>query len=398
MRSAHGMLFIVILVLSGCAVQTGSSAPPPPPEVLTSQPTPTPTESPPTLEPTLSDQGGGGVGGTAGPGEIIFLREGQLWAVAADGTNERPLIYMEEETTIRHLSVSPDGHYLAFSLNANEATVLDLTTGAMTTVDRVAEGGFIDSLVWSPDSDVLYYQKMLIDPDTSAPVSSQLWRTVMPPGMAAELVLESLLAEGSSVSPSFVLSADTVILYRVQIGSESPGEHVMYGLETGDLVPFLTGFNLWDIAPDRSKMLLYAQADVSPGQKRVPVPLYVSGPNIGEAPTQASPDEDNTAFWNARFAPDSLRIVALRYAPGEEGLVADVVLLQPGEGGTTQMTILAPDEAYDNLAFSWHGEDGVIAQRWSLADGISEIWLLPLDGSPGVRLTEGESPVVVGGR
>jgi hypothetical protein len=159
---------------------------------------------------------------------------------------------------------------------------------------------------------------------------------------------------------------------------------------------------VWDVSPDSSRVLLFSQADVSPGQQRIPAPLYSAPLMVGASVAQVSPAGEESAYWSARFAPDGSHIMALRYVRVNDAIHGEAVLLRPtSEGGSYEVVQLAADPGAADVAFAWHGEDGVVVQRMRtdvVETLATELWLLPLDGSPGRMLTLGEMPVVVGGR
>jgi hypothetical protein len=94
--------------------------------------------------------------------------------------------------------------------------------------------------------------------------------------------------------------------------------------------------------------------------------------------------------------------MALRYVRVNDVIHGEAVLLRPtADGSSYEVIQLSPDPVAEDVAFAWHGEDGVVVQRMraDIAEALAaELWLLPPDGSPGRMLTLGEMPVVVGGR
>lgn len=392
-RSAIVLGPLAALLVGGCALfSSGPVTPPPPPaEALQSSPlaSPAPTEG-----------GMPAADGRASQGEILFAREGQLWAIAGDGSGERALTALAAGSVLRDLTISPDGRYLAYSLNATSAAVLDLSSGAMIPVDQVAAGS-ISWFVWSPASDALYYHKLLLDAN-SVPSTSEIWRATVAPGTAPQLVLQANLADAPVSAPAFALVDGSLILHQFSPAEAGMGTWLSYSTAIGQGTPLFPDYGLWDVSPDSSQVLLFSQADVTPGQQRIPAPLYNAVLMAGASPAQVSPQGEESAYWSARFAPDGRRIAAIRYIKTNDVIHGEAVLLRPSADASGYEVIqLSPEPGAEDVAFSWHGEDGVVVQRLraGVAEALAaELWLLPLDGSPGRMLTLGEMPLVVGGR
>lgn len=395
----HAISFgaLVALLLAGCDLFAGEPITPPPPPAEALQSSPLPSPVPAGSEPSA---GIPAVDGTAGLGEIVFARDGQLWAIAADGSNERPLTALPGGSVLRDLAISPDGRYLAFSLNAVSVTVLDLSSGALLPADQVAAGS-VGQFVWSPASDALTYHKLVLDAN-SIPSASEIWRVAVAPGSAPQLIRQTGLADGPAAAPAFALADGSLILHQFSPAEAGTGTWLSYSLAIGEGVPLFADYGLWDVSPDSSRVLLFNQADVTPGQRRIPVPLYNATLMAGAATTQVSPQGEESAYWQARFAPDGSRIMALRYVQANDVIQAEAVLLKPtADAGGYEVIQLSPDPGAEDVALSWHGDDGIVVQRLRLGMDealAAELWLLPLDGSPGRMLTLGEMPLVVGGR
>jgi dipeptidyl aminopeptidase/acylaminoacyl peptidase len=409
---------VVVLALAGLALLTGcalfsgqqQAAPPPPAEAVETLPTITPTLEPtsipgempvlPTPSPTLAPLG------TAGPGEILFVRMGQVWAIGPDGSGERPITEFPSEPGIHDLAVSPDGRYLAFSVNSQQVVVTDLTQGQQAIVDEVTDGG-VGSFVWSPTGDALYYQKLVIDPEAAGP-SGHVWKAAMPPGDVPVLqpVIEADPGTAASLTPIAALGDGRLVVRELtETGEGASRVFFIYDPATGERVPLAEDYSLWDVSPDHSKALLFDLAEVTPGRQVEPLGLFMGelSPSEGLVNVLAVlPTEGTGVYQAARFMPDSLGVIALYSDPtGPEfslGYQTRVVLLRPDEGGVYRATPLDIAEQTSDLAFCWHGDLGVVVQRWLVETDTSEIWLLPPDGSPGIRLTTGEQPVVVGGQ
>ena len=400
MRIMRGVLpgLIMIGALAGCSLFTaGQAAAPPPPEEALEYVPPTPTPEPTPTETPIPF-------GVAGVGEVIFVRGGQVRAVGVDGSNERPLTQLPEGATPRDLALSPTGRYLALSVDSQEALVLDLSEGVTTTIDQITAGRLSDFL-WGLDGTTLYYHRLVFDEATSLPTASQIWQVTLPLQGDAERVFEVLLDDGTAVFPRFALTTESLIVEQLAEEGETPfNRWMILDLAGGELRPLVDGYGVFDLSPDRRKILLFNNADLPdvPGQQALSLPLYMADldpagtvSNI----TQVSPEGEGVIYAAARFAPDGLRIVALQRAPSADGtLRSRVVLLQPDPEGIYQVTPLGVDEAMDDLGFAWHGEDGVIVQRMPVEGGDSTLWLVPLSGAPGIEITTGETPLVVGVR
>jgi hypothetical protein len=401
-----------LALLTGCALFSGQqqAAPPPPAEAVETLPTITPTLEPtsipseppvlPTPSPTLAPLG------MAGPGEILFVRMGQVWAIGPDGSGERPITEFPSEPGIRDLAVSPDGRYLAFSVNSQQAVVTDLTQGQQVTMDEVTDGA-VGSFVWSPAGDALYYQKLVTDPEAAGP-SGHVWKAAVPPGDVPVLqpVVETDPETTASLTPIAALDGGRLVVRELTgIGEEAARVFFIYDPATGERVSLPEDYSLWDVSPDRSKALLFDLAEVTPGRQVEPLGLFMGelSPSEGLVNVLAVlPAEDTGVYRAGRFMPDSLGVIALYSDPtGPEfslGFRTRVVLIRPDEGGVYRVMPLHIAEQTSDLAFCWHSDLGVVVQRWLDGSDTSEIWLLPLDGSPGTRLTTGEQPVVVGGQ
>lgn len=379
------------LVITGCGLFGGggqAGAPPPPEEAVQSLPTVTPTLPPPppaTPTPTI---------GRAGPGEILFVREGQLYAILPDGTGERRLTMFAEGVVIRDLTISPDGHYAAFTADGQQLMIYDLTIGQIVTVDQIQSGG-VSGPVWSPGSDVVYYQKIALDPSGIILPVASVWQAAMPPGSPAAPLGAATSEEGVGLAPQFALSIGQLILSEVRGGG--PGRSLLY---QGSLTPLAaagddTDYGVWDVAPSLTMAAVFDLND--------PAALFVAGLSATEGlsdVTRISPADDAGVFTNARFSPDGASIVALRTVEVESGPFSsrtDVVLFRADADGEYQMTVLGPDEMVTAVEINWHGSAGVVVQRLS-TDNVFMLWYLPLDGSAGRPLTQGEQPAVVGGR
>jgi hypothetical protein len=385
------------LAVSGCAVKAGGQqAPPPPPdEAVASAPTfapPQPTETPETAE-----EGGASEGpvsaavpaGKAEAGEVLFVRDSQIWAVTPGG-EPRPITAFEGAPVIRDLAISPDGRRLAFTLDGAALGLLDLMEGLLVVIDDglPSLAGFP---TWSQDSRLLYYQRIIFDA-SSVPSTSEIWWMGMQPGDYPEPVHAVRLADGTEIAPLFALE-ERLVMLELAAGEEPSARLLLYDPE-GGVIPQtgdLGALSILDISPERDRVLAIDQLE--------PAHLFVAAygleAGIGE-PEDISPEE-GAIYTDARFAPDGAHIAALLYVASEGGLTSRALALTPQDDGTTAAITLAAGTEGRDAALVWYGSSAVILQRIPPDGGASELWLAPIDGQPGSLITTGEQPVVVPG-
>jgi hypothetical protein len=393
MRSAFLLMFLVP-TLSGCNLFKAAASTPPPlsDETLETAGQPAATSAP-TVDPAA---------GKAAPGDIIFISGRDIRAIKADGAGEHLVAALSEGAVARDLTVSPDGRYLAYVLNGEQVVVHDLTTGQPTPIDAVTSGS-LGQPVWSPAGDGLFYHKIVNDAN-GVPSFSQIWRAALPLSGPPGRVTETNLASDPAMSPVEVLGG-TLIVHRFVPRQAGSDEWLFYDLIGAATRPLAAGYGIWDVSPDLTRMLLFNLDDAAPGLRSVPLygALLTAEGAANIAPMTAP--EEQVAYWAAQFAPDGLRVLALRYVPNAAGLPhSETIVLTPGlpDGAAPVITVLSPDPTLEDQALAWHGEDGVVVQRFRKGAGglpdQTEIWLLPLDGSPGRLLAYGIQPIVVGGR
>ncbi len=398
MRTVRSMLpsLLVMAALLGLAacqlLPLGQAAPtptPPPPLLPTATrpplvPTPEPTQPSPQATPAPA----------LAAGEIVFVRAGNLWAIGADGSNERPLTAYASDTVLRDLVPSSDGHALAFTLDGHTLAIYDFAEGQIAVLDT-ANDALIAAPVWLPEGGVAY-QRVPLDPQTMAPAVGEVWLAASdaPP---RPLISAGALPEDpqATFAPAFALSGGRLMVAAAPAEGEAPPRFLIYDPSGGVLIPLaapgLEAPAVWDVSPDGAKVLLYEQT--------APNVLYLADLNPdGSAANivQISPP-DERAYRLAHFAPDGARVLALRAPLPESGEGVEALLMTPAAGGAYTITVLHQDVGFNYLMLRWHGEDGVVLQRMSTDGGDSELWLAPPDGSAGMFLTSGEQPVVVGG-
>lgn len=370
------------VMLSACAHRGSGAetAPPPPPDaivphaVMTDTPTPAPA-------------------GKVASGEIVFVANGQLMAIRADGSNGRAVYTPPQGAQLRDLAVSPDGHYLAF-VNAAQLMVLDLEQGqvhkiAQTATDRLS------APVWTLAGDALYYHQMVIGSD-SKPVRSLVMRADMPPASADPVkVLDFDLSANMPILPTAAWRGGILFLHQSDLSGGSLGQWIVFEPEQESLAPLLQGYGLWDVSPDRTKMLLYNTADLAGGAASPSAPIYSASLDLLKGAVSLSkltPDSLTVHLESARYGADGIHIAALQVVGADNGFRHQAVLLAPGTDGKDIIARLAPDDAVDDIALVWGG-NGLIVQR--MRSGQPELWNIPLDGSAGTLLAQGEQPVVV---
>ena len=389
---------VLIVTLTGCSLFGGGAEPTatPIPTEGPAAPPASPSE-PPTAAPTEEPSGqGGGSAGTAGPGDILFIRGGQVWAVGSEGGGERPITPTATDSRLEHLALSPDGRYLAFTLNSVELDLVDLQQGIMTTLDAM-DAGSLGPLAWGLDSANLFYHRLTLDPATFLPTRSAVMHAAIPPAEGGPMaVVESDLASGPLIYPGFALDGQ-MLVQHIAAATGGVGEWFTLDLASATQTPVQAGFAVADVSPDGTRLLLFRQEDAALGGA---VPIYVADFGLGGAlnPVQLSPVGETAAYSSPRFGPDGSRILAIRRDLSQGGAPAQIALLEPNENGSYVVTPLAGLEDFDVVAFAWNGANGVVAQGIPVGGTIPELWVLSLDGStPAARLTTGEFPLVVPG-
>lgn len=340
---------------------------------------------------------------TAKPGDVLFVREGQVWAVDVTTFDETPLTSLPEGSIIRDLTVSPDGLYAAFVADGVRLMLLDVLNGGTTIIDDTSPD-VISRPVWTPDSSLLYYQKTTTNPENIPEAEADgLWHVIyevalnpvsLPAPMTA--VPES---EGSAVALLAAFGERRLLLNEYPPGSETASRLLVF--DSGLLPLTAEGFDtisVLNVSPDGMHILFVDQSGWAESGADAPVPLYVGELSLGDELVNVQPIalEPTRAYLAGRFGPEGQRIAAL-YAdvPLGEGSSTHMVLLTPnGEDPYTQLEVgVPPGSAYSSLR--WYGDTGVVAQRAPSGEEPSEVWLIPLDGTEGTLLAVGEQPAVV---
>jgi hypothetical protein len=381
---------LAVGLLASCTLVSGgqSPAPPPPPEALISLPTITPTFAPtPSPEPTESFDLF--EAGPVNTGEAIFVRDGQFWALSVDGGTERQLSALPENLVLRDLSLSPDSRYLAFTIDTISIASYDLAGGGIAVQDRAAPN-LVGLLAWAPESDLVYYEKIVLDP-ASIPTASQVWMVGAEPGSTPELVSEVPLDSGVDLVPLAAPWENVLILVETKI--EESGTRLLLRNADGSLVPLtedLGEVSFLDVSPDLDQYLLVNQV--------APSAMAIMRINAADGSLDQSSLTGSTegAFLAARFSPSGTMIAAIQQvSDGELAGTARTVVFDIGTSSAGAITPLDSASGYRDLSLAWAGDESVIVQRLNIETEESELWRLPLDGSPGQPLGTGEQVVVV---
>jgi hypothetical protein len=434
MRKMRGILLAVVTIaaLSGCTLPFISStdAPPqpttvgevtqPPTNEGTSEPqptgeepagdTPTPVITAPTDEPvvpTLAPELGGGGAGSARPGEVLFVREGQIWAIGQDGTGERPLTPTGLDSFIKDMAVSPSGNFLAFTLNQRELALLNLETGAFSSVDSV-EAGVLGPISWAleREKEELFYQKLVIDLTTSAPSTSSIyWVDAIADPLSPTLVIEHGLETEPQVYPAFPF-ASSLLVQETFGGQGDLGDWYFYPIEgdSAEIVPFAPGYSIWDVSFDGQRVLMFDREQYQAGGV---VPIFIAGIDAEAGAVgaiQLSPADEAISYEYAEFGPDGIAILAIGRdvsnpaAPGAEQLL----YLLPSAAGPYITIPVAMPEGQKPVAFSWIDLDTAVVAGIPISEAEStdqepptQLWIIDLATGDAIPLTQGDSPIVL---
>lgn len=353
----------------------------------------------PTAEPTAAAP----VEGAAQPAGIVFVRGGQLWLTTAEGAGEEQLTELPEGAVVRDLSIAPDGRYAAFTIDASQVAVLTLADGTLTIVDDAAPD-IVSRPAWRPAGSTLYYQKTTDNPEgIPEDQADGRWHvihevSIEPPGEPVPItaVPEST---GSEIVLREVLGERRLLLSEHRVGDESVSRLLL--LDAG-LIPLpAEGFpaaEVVDLSPDQTRLLFFDRGNWAEAGPDAPLPLYIADLSSTEGLVNAQNIGvgDAVQYHTAVFSPDGQMIAAVRSAvPAVPAAGSELVLLVPAVEGGFSENAIGPTQGYSYPAIAWHSSEALVVQRVPVAGGPSEIWVLPLDGSDGVPLGEGEQPVVV---
>lgn len=393
-------ILVIAAVLIGCAVP---SAPPTPsatptlaPPTATDLPTLTPVPTQvlkvtetytPTPDPQHVQLGSFPVP----PEYILYLRDAdaavfnspyytELHAVSPDGSDDRLLMAVENlADPVR----SPGGRYAAFS--TNKPFVLDLTTGALSVLDPHEESAAA-SFFWLSD-DVLYYTW------ANAGLWST-WRAQMPAGSAPELAFPP--QEGSVVLQ--VLDDERLVISEPV--ADTQRQTVVLNWRTGERIVMAGDYQLVDLSPDLTHAILYghddgreggyvigfyiAQVDLKSGSYAYSVRVYPSGAATG-------------FHYQPAFSPDGEHVAATQFQVLADGSEKTSLVVAGYDDQFFYANILSPSADQACWKWAWYSPTDVVASCRSIGTpgGSSELWLLPIDGSLGVRLAADGRPVLV---
>lgn len=339
----------------------------------------------------------------AAPGDVLFAREGQVWAVDVTTFDETPLTSLPDGAIIRDLTVSPDGRYGAFVVDGVRLMLLDVLNGGTTVIDDTTPD-VISRPVWTPDSSLLYYQKTTTNPENIPAAEAEgLWHVIYevalnPISLPAPMTAVPE-AEGSEVALLAAMGERRLLLNEYPPGSESASRLLVF--DRGLLPLTAEGFStisVLDVSPDGTHLLFVDRSGWVENGADAPVPLYVGELSLSDELVNVQPIalEPTRAYFAGRFDPAGQRIVALfADVPLGEGSSTQAVLLTPnGEEPYTQLE-LGVQAGYDYSSLRWYDETGVVAQRAPSGEEPSQVWLIPLDGAEGTLLAVGEQPAVV---
>jgi hypothetical protein len=381
---------LVVGILASCTLVSAgqSAAPPPPAEAVMSLPTITPTSPPtPIPEPTESfDQYGAGPVST---GQAIFVRGGQFWSLSIEEGIETQLTTLPENLVLRDLALSPDGRYLAFTIDTTSVAVYDLLGGVIAIQDRAAPN-LVGLLAWTPQSNRVYYEKIVLDP-ASIPTASQVWEVGAAGGSTPEMVSEVPMSSGVDLAPLAAPWENVLILVETKI--EETGTRLLLRNADGSLVPLTE--DLGDVAflavsPGLDQYLMINRS--APSAIRM---MRINATDGSLDQTQLVESAEG-AFLAAQFSPSAAMIAAIQQvSDGELAGTARAIVFDISTGTAGPITPLYSDGGYRDLSLAWAGDQAVIVQRLNVETEESELWLLPLDGSPGQPLGSGEQVVVV---
>lgn len=401
--------FCAVIILSACG---GKPAPTTAPtaavptteltqEVRLTEPTEPPTEVPGT--------GGGGVG-TAGPGDVLFVRQGQVWAIGLDGSNERALTPTGFDSVIKDMAVSPSGQYLAFTLNNTDVVVVDLRGATMNTIDT-SQLGSVGPLAWMPDSSALYYHKLVIDPATSAPSHSMLMLSAILTEGGPNTVIDSDLQTQPVIHPGFALQNE-LLIQQLQPAAGDLGQWFIYNVQGASLTPVQDGYSVWDVSPDGTHLLLLNQVDMFAGVG-APIPIYAAtlDPAQGAVnPLQISPVGETAAYTHAEYGPDSKAILSLRLDLSLADQLTQLAYLTTNDQGSYVVSVLPIPQTQNAVGFSWADPNHAVLQGVPVIPPAtdaavpteeavqSQLWVVTLDGSESpALLTTGDFPSVIPG-
>ncbi len=376
------------LILSGCALIPLGMAPASTPsgDTIMTQPTitPTPTVTPaPTATPSPVPR----LGGTASSGEVLYTRDGVLYAALTDGSGEHTVADLRGEAVGREVSLSPDGHFAAFTVDALELVVVELTSGNLIAVDTVS-GGVFSGLVWSADSSTLYYGVTHLDLEDSSATAVQIRAVTFPEnGAPIERTDVELGESPTSYIPAGGLTAGYFLVYEVVSSGDAEGRVLM-------VTPEQTVVPLWALDPDRpaavwdvstggSLILLSARNEGENGERLLQLVTapFSAGDRVGELQT-LTPANFGT-IRDAAIEPGGNRVAAIRVRrAGDDGRLVEIVTLAPseGEGDTVVETVSAALPA-DPQRVYWVDANHVMVTLQVSGEDSAAGWLVTLDDS-----------------
>lgn len=326
-------------------------------------------------------------------GDVIYVRDGQVWAIATDGATERQIASFPAGTVIQSTTLSPNSRFLAMLLNGQQLAIVDVTTG---TISQLAQVGIpIAPIVWTPDSSSLFYLSLSLSSDTQVPRATQLWQVAVPPANQGILITDIELTPSGGITPVAAASNGWLL---VEVGNDIGGEFFLFDPVSQDLIPLAEGLAPLGLAPDRTQVLLLERDGLYSAANSVPAGLLIADLSIPEGISNISSytDSDDTSRYQwAQFAPDGARVIALRNLQASTISLTQPVLLSPASDGGIAIVELAAEPERIDVAIEWYSEEAAIVQRMNRDTPQGEIWLVPLDGTDGRIIARGDAPQVV---
>ncbi len=335
-------------------------------------------------------------------GEIVFFRRGpneqvfvegiahiEVWAMEADGSNQRKLMDYYPGGGTFSIAPSPDGQMLALNYDA-AAVVLHLLTGE---VEIVSERNSVVQVRWSADSSTLYYGQLVYN-EAKRVQAFRVWcKQLSPDPTEPEMLLEVPYSSdeegrqhGERLWVGEALPDGRFVLHRITEITESTVS--LYDPETARETPLDPGIFVHDVSQDGSRVLV---------SKRIGSEwrLYLGSllPDGGIEDLQLIEAQGTVSQpRSGRFLPGGDRILAERDARPM------LIVLEPVGDGTYTSTSLGQTTDYiDSIPVGYpvmYSHERILAERFS-RDGVGEVWWLLLDGSEGTYLADGYMPLIV---
>ncbi len=328
-----------------------------------------------------------------GPNDTMFvvgMQQLEVWAMKADGSDQRKLMDYYTGGGLYSIAPSPDGQMLALNYDAG-VVVLHLLTGE---VQVVSESNRVIEVRWSADSSTLYYSQFAYD-HAARVVASRIWRKqFFPEATEPEMILEAPYhydengqPYGERLSIGAALPDGRFVLYRCIRVTECTTS--LYDPGTATETPIDHGVFVHDASQNGSRVLL----SKGEGSNRN---LYLGSLQSDGGIGNLQPVEvqgSRTHLSSGQFLPGGNRILA------QQDAQTTLVMLVPREDGTYTATSIGETTTYldflnDSIPVMVSNER-ILQERFA-PGGFGKIWWLPLDGSEGIYLADGYRPLIVG--